>query len=60
MRHEGIREEVLFWRRLIEKWEVTRGQPVPARMHEALAAAERRLEGSITGGGRERLGTVLH
>ena len=43
MRLEKNRQEIRFWRRLIEKWEATFHEPPPERMLEALEDAERRL-----------------
>ncbi len=43
MRPEKNRQEIRFWRRLIEKWEATFPEPPPERMLEALEDAERRL-----------------
>jgi hypothetical protein len=60
MRHEKVREEIRFWCRLIEKWEATRGEPAPERMHEALAAAERRLQTLTAEECRVRIGILLH
>jgi len=60
MRQEKTREEIRFWRRLIEKWEITRGGRAPERMHEALAAAERRLEIAIADEDREKVRSLFH
>jgi len=60
MRQEKIREEIQFWRRLIEKWEITRGKPAPERMEEALAMAEVRLNRAIVEGGRQKIRSLFH
>lgn len=43
MRQVKIREEIQFWRRLIQKWETSHGESAPQRMCDALANAEMRL-----------------
>jgi hypothetical protein len=60
MRQEKIREEIRFWRRLIEKWEATRREPVPERMREAIAAAERRLDIAVADEGRPTFRGLFH
>ena len=60
MRQEKIREEIRFWRRLIEKWEITRGEPAPERMQEVLAMAEVRLNRVIAADGRGKIRSLFH
>jgi hypothetical protein len=60
MQHEKIREEISFWCRLIEKWEITRGEPVPERMHEALANAEIRLISATADDGGDETRRLFH
>ena len=40
MSHEEINNEVLFWQRLIQWWQVNHDEPVPHRMYLALELAE--------------------
>jgi len=54
------KQEIRFWRRLIERWETARGEQAPERMYEALAAAERRLEIAVGGDGCERITGSFH
>lgn len=60
MRQEMINEEIRFWRRLIEKWEITRGEPAPDRMRDALATAEMRLEMAVAEDGCEQTRRLFH
>jgi len=55
-----IREEIQFWRRLIKKWEVTRGEPAPERMRDALANAEMRLDTLLLDEGCEGIEMLFH
>ena len=44
-----IREEIEFWRELIENWWVDHSGSVPETAWEALAEAERKLVGAVLG-----------
>ena len=39
-----LREEILFWQKLLEEWEHSTHEPAPDRMRDALALAMYRLE----------------
>lgn len=40
MHNDEDQDEVSFWREMIQQWEALNAEPVPRRMHEALAHAE--------------------
>ena len=39
----NLYEEVEFWRRFVADWQRERSEPVPQKLHDLLAHAERKL-----------------